>query len=94
MKLPTRKPGYQSEEAKATYAAELEALFCESNVGFAASARGYAYYLEGRHIITKGEFDRAEKLIGECRKNGALPYDVCATDEISTSPMRRRHHDR
>jgi hypothetical protein len=90
MRLPTRKRGYQSEVEKGRYAAELEA-FCrtiigiKSTLGFAATARGYSYYLEGRHIITKGEFAAAEKLIGECRKNGALPYNVCATDETRVS---------
>jgi hypothetical protein len=90
VKLPTRKRGYQSEAEKERYAAAL-AAFCrtiigiKSTLGFAATARGYSYYLEGRHIVTKGEFAAAEKLIGECRKNGALPYNVCAIDETRVS---------
>jgi hypothetical protein len=86
MKLPRRKPGYQPEAAKVQYEEEVKA-FCavirelHSSLRFAASARGYAYFLEGLGKITKGEFDTAEKLIGDCRKNGSLPYDIVAADE-------------
>jgi hypothetical protein len=100
MSLPTRKRGRQSEAAKEQYAAELE-VFCSkilqirSTLGFAASARGYCYYLEGRRIITKGEFGSAEKLIGNCRKDGSLPYDIVAPDETraATEPERIDYND-
>jgi hypothetical protein len=47
-----RKPGYQDEAAKAQSAEKLE-KFCDlilevrSTLGFAATARGHCYYLEG-----------------------------------------------
>jgi hypothetical protein len=64
-------------------------------LGFSASARGYAYYLEGIGEITKGEFDKAAALITECRKDGSLPYDVCAPDETreATGLERLDHAD-
>jgi hypothetical protein len=37
--------------------------------------------LETHGIITKGQFDRAERLISECRKAALLPLDICASDE-------------
>src|SRR5262249_43547853 len=58
-------------------------LQIRSTLGFAATARGYCYYLQGRSEITKAQFDAAQKLIGDCRKDGSLPYDICATDEPS-----------
>jgi hypothetical protein len=88
--LPTRNRGYQSEEARARYAAELEA-FCETIL--AITARGYCYYLQGRNEITKAQFDVAAKLIGDCRKDGSLPYDICATDETCAATGLERLDD-
>jgi len=50
-------------------------------LGFAATARGYCYYLEGRGEITKGEFNKAAELISEWRKEGRLACDIVAADE-------------
>jgi hypothetical protein len=36
--------------------------------------------LEGQGLIDKSEFDQAEALINDCRRNGLLPYDFTATD--------------
>jgi hypothetical protein len=53
MSLPRRKSGYQHAEATARYEEEAD-RFCDliravrSTLGFAATARGYCYYLEGR----------------------------------------------
>lgn len=33
------------------------------------------------HGLSKGDFDKAEKLITECRKNGRLPLDFCGDDD-------------
>ena len=45
---------------------------------FEVGSRGWAYLLEGEGVITKGEFDDAERLIVRCRKEGLLPLDICA----------------
>jgi len=37
--------------------------------------------LEGMGLITKGEFDRVQDLINECRKKGILPIDFVAQEE-------------
>jgi hypothetical protein len=44
------------------------------------SSRGWCYLLEG-HGISKGDFDKAQKLINDCRKLGFLPIDFVAQDE-------------
>lgn len=46
----------------------------ENRVG----ARSWCYILENEGVITKGDFDDAEKFITECRKNGKLPVDFTA----------------
>ena len=43
--------------------------------------RGWCYILEVYGTLAKGDFDRAEKLIGECRKNGLLPLDFTTDDD-------------
>jgi len=43
-------------------------------------ARGWCYILE-EHGLGKGEFDKAERLINSCRKNGLLPLDICCEDD-------------
>ena len=50
-------------------------------IGFKLSARGWCYQLEGFQLITKGEFDRVERIINECRKKGILPVDFTAEEE-------------
>jgi hypothetical protein len=50
-------------------------------IDFRMSSRGYAYFLQNMGKITKDEFDRAERLIGECVKNGWIPIDTLAKDE-------------
>ena len=44
------------------------------------SSRGWCYFLEGYNIITKGDFDKVQKAINECRKKGYLPIDFVAED--------------
>jgi hypothetical protein len=46
---------------------------------FSVGSRGWCYILE-RHGLRKGDFDGAQRLINECRRNGELPLDICAED--------------
>lgn len=52
-----------------------------SEIGFKVSSRGWCYILEGRNLITKAQFDIAEKIINECRKKGLLSVDFIAEEE-------------
>ena len=52
----------------------------DKKTGFKVSSRGWAYQLEGLGLITKGEFNRVQNLINECRKNGLLPIDFVAEE--------------
>jgi len=52
----------------------------DEGTGFKVSSRGWAYQLEGLGLITKGEFNRVQNLINECRKNGRLPIDFVAEE--------------
>jgi hypothetical protein len=47
---------------------------------FQVGSRGWCYVLE-EHGLVKGDFDRAESLISDCRKTGDLPLDLCAEDD-------------
>jgi hypothetical protein len=51
-----------------------------STLDFRVSSRGWCYILEVRIRLPKGEFDAAQALINDCRKNGLLPLDICAED--------------
>lgn len=48
--------------------------------GYKFGPRGWAYYAEGLGLITKGEFDRFEKLLTDMRKAGELDPDVIEPD--------------
>lgn len=84
IELPKRKPGRQSKEAETRYEESLGA-FCEailqirSRLDFQVSARGWCYILE-EHGLLKGDFDKAQDLIVDCRKSGDLPLDIVAED--------------
>jgi hypothetical protein len=83
--LPQRTRGRPSASGEARYQAEV-AEFCRtilkinSTLDFRVSSRGWAYILEGKGIITKGDFDAAQRLINDCRKSGDLPLDICSVD--------------
>lgn len=51
-----------------------------SDTGYRFGPRGWAYYAEGLGLITKGEFDRFEKLLTDMRKDGELDPDVIEPD--------------
>lgn len=83
--LPRVCRGRRSSAAQAIYDAEVRA-FCEtileirSTLDFEISTRGWCYILEGQGVVTKGDFDRAERIINDCRKSGLLPLNICAVD--------------
>jgi hypothetical protein len=84
--LPVRKRGRQTEEGNSEYEVKLEKFVerlkqIESTLDFRPGSRGWAYILENAHLITKGEIDKAEALIVDCRKTGWLPLNFCAEDE-------------
>lgn len=51
-----------------------------ADTGYRFGPRGWAYYAEGLGLITKGEFDRFEKLLVDMRKDGELDPDVIEPD--------------
>ncbi|MBF0259150.1 MAG: hypothetical protein HQK62_09975 [Desulfamplus sp.] len=86
IEMPIRKKGRHSkaliEENK-----KRKALFCEalieiqSTLDFKISSRGWCYQLEDLAGLSKSDFDVAQNLINECRKNGMLPLNFTAHDE-------------
>jgi hypothetical protein len=52
----------------------------DSRLDFKQSPRGWCYTLENEGVINKGEFDRAEDAINDCRRLGYLPVHFCAED--------------
>lgn len=60
-----------------TFAAAIKEI--NSTLDFKVSSRGWCYLLE-EHGLAKGDFDRAQRLINDCRKSGLLPLDICADD--------------
>ena len=94
--LPRRKRGRPSAAAEAKYQEEL-ATWCaglleiNSTSEFKISSRGWCYMLEP-HGLAKGDFDRAEKLINDCRKDGNLPVDFTAADD-TRKPLNLTHID-
>jgi hypothetical protein len=83
--LPHRGRGRLSEVAQQRYDEQLRE-WCEgiveinSTLDFRVSSRGWCYILE-EHGLSKGDFDKAERLINSCRKNGPLPVDICSEDD-------------
>ncbi len=53
----------------------------DEEMEFRVSSRGWCYELEGYEIINKGQFDRAQDLINECRAKGLIPIDFVADDD-------------
>lgn len=87
--LPTVKMGRRTADAERLYQQEVE-LFCQgvkevnSSLDFQVSSRGWCYLLE-EYGLNKGDFDRAQNLINECRKSGKLPLNICAEDSTRTA---------
>lgn len=84
--LPSQRKGRPNDEDKARYAADL-ARFADllkeikSTFDFKVSSRGWCYILENDHGLSKGDFDKAQNTINECRKTGLLPVDFTTEDE-------------
>jgi hypothetical protein len=82
--LPRLPRGRPTQLGRAAYDDQLRA-FCDqiqeirSRLDFQVSARGWCYILE-EHGLGKGDFDSAEGLIAECRRQRLLPMDIVAED--------------
>ncbi len=82
--LPNPGRGRRSAEAELKYQRQIEE-FCgaileiNSRLDFRVSSRGWCYILE-EHGLGKGDFDRAQRVVNDCRKSGLLPLNICADD--------------
>lgn len=75
MQLPRR--GKNRDADMKIFAEQL--IEIDNETGFKVSSRGWCYQLEGL-VITKGDFNRVQSLINECRKNGLLPINFVAEE--------------
>ena len=51
-------------------------------INFDISSRGWCYQLETMNYINKGEFNKVQRIINECRKKGFLPIDFVAEELV------------
>ncbi|NYT43124.1 hypothetical protein HZY97_20280 [Sphingomonas sp. R-74633] len=75
---PTSGPLHLRKEARRELGEAIERM--SRDTGYKFGPRGWAYYAEGLGLITKGEFDRFEKLLADMRKEGDLDPDVIEPD--------------
>lgn len=75
---PTTGPLQLRRDARMAMGEAIERMSQET--GYRFGPRGWAYYAEGLGLITKGEFDRFEKLLTDMRKDGELDPDVIEPD--------------
>jgi len=75
---PTGGPLHVRRAARTAMGEAIERMSAET--GYRFGPRGWAYYAEGLGLITKGEFDRFEKLLTDMRKDGELDPDVIEPD--------------
>lgn len=75
---PTTGPLDERRGARIAMGEAIERMSEET--GYRFGPRGWAYYAEGLGLITKGEFDRFEKLLTDMRKDGELDPDVIEPD--------------
>jgi hypothetical protein len=84
LELPRLPRGRPSSTARTAYDTALK-VFCEriveikSRLDFDVSSRGWCYILE-EHGLGKGDFDDAQELIAECRRQRLLPMNIVAED--------------
>jgi hypothetical protein len=96
--LPCLPKGRPSDEDRQKYAADLR-QFAESlkkinsTLDFKVSSRGWCYILENEHGLSKGDFDKAQDLINECRKSGLLPIDFTVEDEARGADNLEKYDD-
>ena len=55
--------------------------YFDKKIGFKLSARGWCYQLEGFGLIDKGQFNRVQKTINECRKKGLIDIRFVAEEK-------------
>lgn len=76
--------GRRTKADRIKYHQEVE-MFCngikeiKSRLDFQVSSRGWCYLLE-EYGLNKGDFDKVQTLINDCRKTGKLPLSICAED--------------
>lgn len=75
---PATGPFHVRKQMRRRMGEAIERLSQET--GYRFGPRGWAYYAEGLGLITKGEFDRFEKLLTDMRKDGELDPDVIEPD--------------
>ena len=75
---PATGPLHIRKQARREMGEAIERL--SHSTGYKFGPRGWAYYAEGLGLITKGEFDRFEKLLTDMRKDGELDPDVIEPD--------------
>lgn len=75
---PTTGPIELRRAARMAMGEAIEQMSAET--GYKFGPRGWAYYAEGLGLITKGEFNRFEKLLTDMRKDGELDPDVIEPD--------------
>lgn len=80
---PTTGPLAERRAARMAMGEAIERMSAET--GYRFGPRGWAYYAEGLGLITKGEFDRFEKLLTDMRKDGELDPDVIEPDASRTA---------
>lgn len=80
---PVSGPHHLRREARREMGEAIERMSEET--GYKFGPRGWAYYAEGLGLITKGEFDRFEKLLTDMRKDGELDPDVIEPDSSRTA---------
>lgn len=83
--LPKRAAHRPSKASNAKYQADLRAfadqiINLNRGLSIRVSARGWCYILEKEAKLGKGDFNLAERLITNCRKEGLLPVDICSED--------------
>jgi hypothetical protein len=64
-----------------------------STLDFKPGSRGWAYILEQEVGLDKSEFDDAQRLITQCRKDGLLPLDIVGEDIGRTFDNIETVHD-
>jgi hypothetical protein len=84
--LPSKKRGRPNAEDNLSYKKDLRRFAdrlkeINSTFDFPVSSRGWCYILENAGHITKGDFDKAQGLINDCRKSGLLPIHFTSDDE-------------
>jgi hypothetical protein len=76
-KIPSAR-GEKRQKELTDFSMKLRVI--SGKINFRVSVRGWCYLLEGKGLITKAEFKKAEKIINECRNDGYLPIDFIAED--------------